>query len=139
MIEIFSLIDITKTNIHRNDIQGKTTLTKDEWNFQRNQQRNWDTVVQLLGLRCQPFDITDPVKLINQRPAAFGFGWEYGPANNVTIWRCTCRYEMDADLWMIRTDFDNIPVIAGLEESIEMPHACFSSINEPLNIILRKI
>jgi hypothetical protein len=139
MIEIHSLMDITKTDIHRNIRPQGTSLTQQEWDFKRNQQRNWDTVVQLLGLRFQPLDISAPVKLTRQRPAAYGFGWIYGPIDDVNIWKCTCRYETDVDLWLIRNDFNNIPVVRGLEETILYPYSCFSSTGENINIVITKL
>lgn len=139
MIEVFSLIDITKTGIHRNNKPQSSSLTIEEWQFKRNQQRNWDTIIQLLGLRFQPMDITNPLKLEDQRPAAYGFGWLYGPSNNISIWKFTCRYETDIDLWVLRNDFNNIPIISGLEETILFPHSCFSTVGKNLNIIISKI
>lgn len=139
MIQVCSLLDITKTNIHRNIRPQGSLLSQKEWDFRRNQQRNWDTVVQLLGLRFQPVDITAPIKLINQRPAAYGFGWAYGPTNDVNIWKFTCRYESDIDIWIIRNDFDNIPIITGLDESIIYPYSCFTTLGEYLNILITKL
>jgi len=31
------------------------------WNRSRNQQRNWETLLQILGLRAQPMDLVMPV------------------------------------------------------------------------------
>ena len=139
IVEIYSLADITNTNIQRNVRPPESSISLEEWNFRRNQQRNWDTVIQLLGLRFQPMDITTPVKLEKQRPAAFGFGWAYGPVDNVNIWKFRCRYEQEVDLWLIRSDFNHIPIITGLNESIKFPHSCFSSVQDNVNIILTKL
>jgi hypothetical protein len=139
MIEIYSLIDITKTNIQRNNRAQGSSLSQKEWDFKRNQERNWQTVIQLLGLRFQPETITAPVRLDNQRPASLGFGWMYGPLDDITVWKCRCRYEQDVDLWLIRGDFDNIPIVTGLDESISFPLSCFSSIGDNLNIVLTEL
>lgn len=139
MIEIYSLIDITNTNIQRNTRPKGSELSEREWDFQRNQERNWQTVIQLLGLRFQPLDISPPVKLTHQRPAAYGFGWKYGPVDDVNIWKFSCRYESDVDIWLLRSDFDRIPVIVDLEETIICPQSCFSSIGKNINIILVKL
>jgi hypothetical protein len=32
-----------------------------DWHHSRNQQRNWETLLQIIGLRTQPMDITTPV------------------------------------------------------------------------------
>jgi hypothetical protein len=139
MIEICSLLDITKTNIHRNTKPQGSSLSQKDWDFKRNQHRNWDTVTQLLGLRFQPLDISTPVKLTHQRPAAYGFGWAYGPIDDVNIWKFTCRYDSDVDLWLVRNDFDRIPVVTGLDESIVYEHSCFSTVGEYVNIVITKL
>lgn len=138
-VEVYSLIDITKTNINKNHKPSSSSMSLDEWEFKRNQQRNWDTVIQLLGLRFQPFDISEPIKLENQRPAAWGFGWEYGPANNVSLWKFSFRYDSPVDLGSIRGDFDKVPIIINLEENIIVPYSCFSSLKEPMNIVFKNI
>ena len=62
--------DITATgvrnNFHRNRVpfdtaQGIRIDTDQAWNRARNQQRNWETINQVLSLRALPTDITDPV------------------------------------------------------------------------------
>jgi len=62
--------DITATgvrnNFHRNrvpfdTVQGIRIDTDQAWNRARNQQRNWETINQVLSLRALPTDITDPV------------------------------------------------------------------------------
>lgn len=141
MIVIFSLIDITPTQIHRNNRYQNSSLSQKEWDFKRNQQRNWDTVVQLAGLRMQPVDMASPVLLKNQRPAAYGFGWEFGPLSDVNIWKCTYKYENEGslDLWTLRGDFDNVPVITGLDETISYPYSCFKSSGDYINIVITKL
>lgn len=137
MITIYSLIDITETNV----VGNRYFLSDDNWNFQRNQQRNWETVVQLLGLRFKTKTIYSPKRLDNCRPAAYGFGWQYGPISNISIWKCQCNYENNEniDLWKIREDFDKIPIITNLSESIIFSNNCFYSIGPELtNIIISK-
>lgn len=37
------------------------------WNRSRNQQRNWETLLQIVGLRCQLLEIQPPELQDNQR------------------------------------------------------------------------
>lgn len=45
------------------DQAGQDIVDTDCWNQSRNQQRNWETLTQLISLRAQIFDLTDPVKV----------------------------------------------------------------------------
>ena len=43
------------------DRAGQKITDQTEWNKSRNQQRNWETLLQIIGLRTQPQDLTMPV------------------------------------------------------------------------------
>lgn len=45
-----------------NDKSGNLIDNQQQWNRSRNQQRNWETLLQIIGLRCQPQDIAVPTK-----------------------------------------------------------------------------
>jgi hypothetical protein len=66
-----TLFDITATGITGHfkpnkipsqDSAGQTIRDSESWNRSRNQQRNWETLTQILGLRAQLFEVTDPVQ-----------------------------------------------------------------------------
>ena len=42
------------------DQSGKQINTQNEWNYARNQQRNWETIMQMISLRAQPTIVTYP-------------------------------------------------------------------------------
>ena len=42
------------------DATGTVIQDQVQWNRARNQQRNWETLLQILGLRCQLLDIQSP-------------------------------------------------------------------------------
>lgn len=44
------------------DRAGQSVNNLADWHRSRNQQRNWETIVQILGLRTQPQNITRPEK-----------------------------------------------------------------------------
>lgn len=45
------------SSIPFNDRVGQAVNNQADWNFSRNQQRNWETINQLISLRTQPIDI----------------------------------------------------------------------------------
>lgn len=66
-----TLFDITATGVTGHfrstrvpftDKSGQTITDEASWNRSRNQQRNWETLTQILSLRTQLFDITFPVR-----------------------------------------------------------------------------
>ena len=75
-VECYCLFDITDTGINGHtknvsfpliDKNGKKIANSAELNQARNQQRNFDTILQLIGLRTQIFNIDPPV-LCNNIP-----------------------------------------------------------------------
>lgn len=56
------------------DRAGHRIVTEDDWNRARNQQRNWETLTQIVSLRTQLFELTDPVR--DQDTWAFEFSVE---------------------------------------------------------------
>ena len=66
-----TLFDITATGVtghcktNRMPFQDRAgQIIRDEaaWNRSRNQQRNWETLTQILSLRTQLFDLTEPIQ-----------------------------------------------------------------------------
>ena len=44
------------------DRSGKLITDYNLWNQARNQQRNWETITQIISMRTQLFELTEPVK-----------------------------------------------------------------------------
>ena len=71
------------------------------WNRARNQQRNWETLTQILGLRTQLFDITDPVQDSTQKLWMFEFSTEQSGV-----------FGSDSDpCEFLRMDADGVPML----------------------------
>lgn len=78
-----------------------------DWERSRNQQRNYETLLQLFGLRTQPMDVS--------RPQQIGGAWEF-----------TFETESDAvfaisgqdDLAALRSDCEGVPMTLGLGEKV---------------------
>lgn len=71
-----SLVDITQTGV---------TRSHDVDDMKRNQQRNWETLVQCLGLRCQAQDIQGPV-VVETDLDLLEFGELYTGEQKVWVW-----------------------------------------------------
>ena len=91
-----------------NDKSGNIISNENTWNHARNQQRNWETITQILSLRTQIFDITFPVS--NENLWTFEFEVEtpgvFGPTNGPTE--------------MLLTDADGVPMLLGLKNKPEL-------------------
>jgi hypothetical protein len=128
--KLHTLFDLTKTGVLRGyspsilglkDSAGQIINTEADWQRSRNQQRNWETIIQLLCLRSQP-TAHDPVRLDNQLLSQFEFDPVYGERSSV--WTVTFSVET-AEVYasnkdsvaLLKTDFDRIPMIANLTET----------------------
>lgn len=69
-IEVKTLFDITSTGVTGHfksarlpfkDRSGHIINDLEAWNRARNQQRNWETLTQLISLRTQIFDLNEPI------------------------------------------------------------------------------
>lgn len=65
-----TLFDITNTGVTGHfkstqvpffDRSGQSITDLDTWNRARNKQRNFETLTQILGLRCQLTEVTEPI------------------------------------------------------------------------------
>jgi len=107
-----TLFDITATGVTGHyksarvpfkDMSGKIIEDEKSWNHARNQQRNWETLTQLIGLRTQIAKMSNPVK----SNTTWGFDFEvdtpyvFGSENNPTE--------------MLLSDCPGVPMLIGLE------------------------
>lgn len=122
LVQFITTVDITNTNITRNYRYNGSSLTQDEWDFQRNQQRNWETVIQLLGLRFNPEKISKPEKSFE---------------NDQNIWKFTCEYHNEFDIGLLQEDFNNIPIITNLDETKNFEKSCFDTKGENANLVIK--
>ena len=105
LITCATLIDITNTGV----IKGQSDA--------RDQQRNWETVVQLLSLKTQPLIIRGPKCFDKEELAYLNFGEFYQGQHKV--WAFQFRGERD-DFYsfeQLEEDFDLVPIILGLDET----------------------
>lgn len=107
----YTLIDVTKTN----EVSGMAN------NKARNQQRNWETLVQVLGLRAQLITLSPPdMKEIDLSLTNFGVAYK----GKHRVWTFTFGVEQEAVFasptsshGTLEHDFINVPIIAKLDET----------------------
>ena len=88
--------------------QAGTQITDTEaWNRSRNQQRNWETITQLISLRTQVDNLQDPVTIKD----LWQFEFEVENENLFT--------DGIDGLAVLKADCNGVPMLTGLNESAE--------------------
>jgi hypothetical protein len=112
-----TLFDITATGVTGHaksaripfcDRTGRMITDYNTWNRARNQQRNWETITQIISMRSQMFDLTDP--WLENRMWTFEFETEtdgvFGDRSDSTQ--------------ILRSDSEGVPMIVELENQENM-------------------
>ena len=115
IIKLITLVDITATGVTRN-IEGRE--------LERNQQRNFETVLQVLGLRTQPHIVRYPtVHEVDAEDPTIWFG-DFYDGKPQRLWsffftadQITSYHTEQGELEGLRQDFAEVPVITGLSET----------------------
>lgn len=108
-----SLVDISATGVTRH---------RADQEYQRNQQRNWETVIQAMSLRTQPLMITEPEIIEENLDDVHWFGDMYTGRHKVWVWQFAVEHEDvfklgDDPIGALLKDFEQVPVITGLDET----------------------
>jgi hypothetical protein len=107
-----SLVDITATRVIR---------SQNSDDLKRNQQRNWETVLQCMGLRTQALYIDAPT--VHEIDLEYcNFGEFYSGVHKVWMWKWSTEssevYDLPGEpLAGLHRDFEQVPVITGLSET----------------------
>lgn len=114
-----TLIDITNTNTKRGESK------------ERDQQRNWETVLQVLGLKTQPVVLEGPVILDDVYPGVFGEFYE----GKHRLWAFSFTSDTEVySLEQLAQDFEQVPIILGLDETARFMLPIFHSYGTLKNI-----
>jgi hypothetical protein len=97
------------------DQAGNTIRNQVDWDRARNQQRNWETVTQIISLRTQVFELINPVKHRDcwqfefevETPSVFG----------------TPEYPVQ----VLIQDSHLVPMLNNLDNSVKLPPNLISS------------
>lgn len=130
-ITLFTLVDITATGVIRSNF-GEDTL-------ERNQQRNWETVLQVLGLRTQPIIISGPTVSRSVDLAWLDFGDLY--EGHQDVWSVVFTAEQNIyQIDQLEKDFEQIPIVTGLTETAKFllpifyPHGTIKNVYFKFNL-----
>ena len=131
--QIKTLIDISPTGIiseYRADVPlpfvddlRNIINNQETWNISRNEQRNWETLVQCVSIRAQPIMLEAPT-IENVSVAPLGFT---GYTGKKKVWTFEFGFET-ADVYLENDDpiklliqqLDIIPIVTGLRETASL-------------------
>ena len=106
----FTLVDVTATGVIRNGQE-----------ITRDQQRNWETILQTIGLIAQPVDLVEPL-VVETNLDYLEFGEFYQGNHRVWIWSFAVEH---SEVFTIDNNptarleqyFEQVPMVCGLEET----------------------
>ena len=117
---LHTLVDITETGARR----GEDPL-------KYRQQQNFLTIMQTIGMRVNPTYIAAP-KIVLEIPSKLGLGKSYKNKQKVWTYAFDIEYEGALDIETLVNDFDLIPVITGLDETVNFKNAQFITSNDSI-------
>jgi len=128
---MYSLVDITKTGITRGD-----------GSMERDQQRNYETVLQAIGLITQPTELQAPVTT-HAHMEWLEFGEFFEGEHKVWVWQFAVEH---TDIFTIGTNpvgrlneaFDQVPIICGLDETARFMLPIFYPYGTIKNVYFKK-
>tara|TARA_B100000927_G_scaffold278613_1_gene261449 strand:+ start:2698 stop:3132 length:435 start_codon:yes stop_codon:yes gene_type:complete len=123
--KVLTLIDITQTGQNKFKSEDREAI---------NQQANWNTFLQVLGMRANPYFEFAP-KMTKMEIEGFGFGESFKGEQNVWEFDFSVEQEGATSVDALKEDFDLIPVIAGLTESITVNNTAFRTTGNSTNIV----
>jgi len=114
-IKIHTDFDITNTGVVRNfkknllpaKINGQLIHTEEEWIHCRRQQTNWETLIQIISLRTQPYNIRT---IVNELDWTLEFDIEH-----IDVFR-----KNGNPLGLLQEDIENVPLLTGLDEKKDL-------------------
>ena len=144
-INCFTLVDITYTNTMGNYKSGMNKLDAAQqeitdfasWTRSRNQQRNLETILQVIGLRAQTLELQRP-KMSLETLSNHAFGTEFTGKQRVWSFSFNIEYPLVFDidgheLLALKRDMSQIPCITGLAETAKIAPGLFSCEGAMLN------
>ena len=128
----YTLIDITETKVLTQSVEQQK---------QRNQQRNWETINQLLSLRAQLIEF-NYLSMVSADVAEYAFGVNYVGTHNIWSFDFAIEHEdvyvLNHDKFgVLKDDFKIAPIILGLDETATPPLPLFYASGADKNIYFK--
>ena len=127
-IRCYTLFNITKTNIVSRKPPLDLTESAAVWQNKRNMQSNFDTIVQVISLRAQPENISEPIVAEMKLSDFAQFGSGYTEKKTVKIWQFNFYVNHvgvftvdDNNLGALYMDCDSVPMIKINNEYDKLP------------------
>ena len=128
---MYSLVDITKTGV-----------TRGTGSLERDQHRNYETVIQSISLITQPIEFAAPV-VTSAHMEWLEFGEYFQGEHKVWVWQFAVEH---SNVFEIGTNpvgklseaFDQVPVICGLEETARFMLPIFYPYGAIKNVYFKK-
>lgn len=126
--KLHTLVDVTPTNARR----GQEALLQ-------NQQANFNTIVNTIGLRTNASEYN--VSVEKQDIKKFNFGSNYTGKHNVWTVEFFVEAQDSTNLKFMNEDFDLVPIITGLNETANLDKDMFVTLSNHgrTNIFFEKI
>lgn len=129
----YTLVDITNTGV----IKYEPALK-----LKRDQQRNWETVLQVISLRAQPFHVSSSIFPRESSMDLMEFGSSYVGIQK--FWQFKFYIEHN-DIFGSYTehdfvslkDFDQVPIITSLTETAKFEYPIFFTSGEKKNVYFK--
>jgi hypothetical protein len=123
-VRCITLFDITKTDISNRrkalDVNFDKNLDK-----KRNQQSNFETILQIVSMRAQPENISDPAIRSSSKLL---WGKKYKNSKIVSEWffefevfQSSVFSDGTDELAKLFLDCEGVPMISNLDESVKLP------------------
>tara|TARA_B110000503_G_scaffold117004_1_gene176571 strand:+ start:4107 stop:4493 length:387 start_codon:yes stop_codon:yes gene_type:complete len=124
--KLTTLVDITESNIRR----GNDKLSV-------GQQSNYDTLIQVIGLRANP----DPIKLIHQHDSITTLGFGKSFKGKQKFWEFTFEVpDFSISVDNLKSDFYLVPIVNNLTESVKFNINVFNTLDEQfVNVVFEEV
>ena len=127
IFKLKTLIDITETGARRGDDPRK-----------QQQQQNFFTTLQTISLRANP-TVTESPKSELILIKNLNFGSTYSGKHRVWSWSFSFEQSDSHNIEFLLNDFDFVPIINNLDETIKLNDSAFITSNEKSRNIIFEI